>query len=124
VDAKDDPAFIEMPRRCGYSSVEEWSATGKAQLQIAMEGSLQPEANLLDCCCGCLSGAVWFMRYLKPSHYFGIDSRPTVMDAALKQPEIHSLAVSSDASLSVGLKMKHGRFCRPRILQRTAGRSV
>jgi hypothetical protein len=106
----DERIFHAAVRACGYASTDEWSAAGKARLDIAIDAGLRPQDTLLECCCGCLSGAVWFMRYLKPSHYFGIDSRPTVMEAALKQPEIHSLAISSDASLSVGLKMKHGLF--------------
>lgn len=58
-----------------------WEVIGKLQLDFLVRRGLRPEHRLLDVGCGALRGGVFFVRYLDPSRYFGLDLNRRLLDA-------------------------------------------
>jgi SAM-dependent methyltransferase len=60
-----------------------WEDVGKLQFDFMVEHGLQPSHRLLDVGCGSLRGGVQFVRYLEDGHYYGIDRKQWLLDAAV-----------------------------------------
>jgi cyclopropane fatty-acyl-phospholipid synthase-like methyltransferase len=58
-----------------------WEQIGNLQFEFLASHGLEPTHHLLDIGCGCLRGGVRFAAYLEPSHYWGIDSNQSLLDA-------------------------------------------
>ncbi len=58
-----------------------WEKMGRFQLDYLVAEGLSPQMNLLDVGCGCLRAGVWFIPYLEPGRYFGIDVSAPLLDA-------------------------------------------
>jgi SAM-dependent methyltransferase len=50
-----------------------WDMIGRLQVDFLVARGLTPSDRLIDVACGSLRGGVWFIRYLEPGHYFGVD---------------------------------------------------
>ncbi|HXU44243.1 MAG TPA: class I SAM-dependent methyltransferase [Thermoanaerobaculia bacterium] len=57
-----------------------WDEMGRLQLDYLIAEGLRPEMRLLDVGCGCLRGGLWFIPYLEPGHYYGIDVNAALLD--------------------------------------------
>ncbi len=57
-----------------------WYEHGQHQLSFLVEHGLKPEHRLLDFGCGCLRAGRYFMRYLQPGHYTGVDISESVLE--------------------------------------------
>ena len=62
-----------------------WEEIGALQLEFMQGRGLRPDHLLLDVGCGSLRGGVKFVEYLNPSHYFGIDISPSLLEAGYAQ---------------------------------------
>lgn len=67
-----------------------WDEIGQLQMQFLKQMGLRPEHKMLDIGCGTLRGGRFFISYLNPSNYSGIDISPACIDAA------RSLVVNED----------------------------
>jgi SAM-dependent methyltransferase len=59
-----------------------WEGLGKLQRDGLVQHGLRPTAYFLDVGCGPLRAGVHFIGYLEPGHYFGIDQRADLLEAA------------------------------------------
>src|SRR5216684_3760408 len=50
-----------------------WDHMGRLQISYLMEHGLQPHHYLLDVACGSLRAGRYFILYLQPGHYYGLD---------------------------------------------------
>jgi hypothetical protein len=50
-----------------------WDEIGQLQFNALVNDGLVPTDKLLDFGCGCLRGGVYFVDYLEPDNYYGID---------------------------------------------------
>jgi len=57
-----------------------WEEIGKLQFNFLVKNGLKPEHFLLDVGCGSLRGGLYFIKYLKNGHYFGIDKNSKFLD--------------------------------------------
>lgn len=56
-----------------------WDTHGETQLNYLKTHGLQPHHRLLDIGCGCFRAGRYFIDYLEPGHYFGIDANHSLM---------------------------------------------
>lgn len=93
--------FINTPKRIAPAQVEHgaagvqavghrkyvgglWDEVGRLQFEFLLREGLRPEHVLLDIACGSLRAGVWFIPYLDPGHYLGIEKEQSLIDAALE----------------------------------------
>ena len=57
-----------------------WETLGKLQFNLLVENGLQQNHYLLDVGCGSLRGGIHFIRYLKESHYYGVDKDHDIIE--------------------------------------------
>lgn len=76
-----------------------WNELQRYQLRVLLDLGLQPNDALLDIGCGPLQGGIAFIRYLAPGLYFGLDSRPEVVNAALSEISRHRLSAKQPTVL-------------------------
>jgi hypothetical protein len=50
-----------------------WDDIGKLQFDFLRAQGLTPSAKLIDIGCGCLRGGVYFVDFLEPGNYYGVD---------------------------------------------------
>lgn len=50
-----------------------WEQIGRLQFEFLRANGLVPAARLIDIGCGCLRGGVYFVEFLDPGNYFGLD---------------------------------------------------
>lgn len=62
-----------------------WDELGELQLRFMIDRGLKPEERLLDVGCGALRAGRWFVDYLDPGHYYGIDINESLLDAGYEQ---------------------------------------
>lgn len=76
-----------------------WLEVGKLQFDFMLNAGLRPEHYLLDIACGSLRAGQFFIPYLDPQHYLGIDKEAGLIEAgktheiappllALKEPQL------------------------------------
>jgi ubiquinone/menaquinone biosynthesis C-methylase UbiE len=68
-----------------------WEEIGQLQFDFLRQMGLKPTHSMLDIGCGTLRGGRYFIRYLDPSNYTGIDISPACLDAARKLLEDEGL---------------------------------
>jgi hypothetical protein len=56
-----------------------WEEIGAMQLDFLVRRGLTPEMRLLDLGCGCLRGGVFFIPYLTPGNYYGMDANESLL---------------------------------------------
>jgi hypothetical protein len=61
-----------------------WEEIGRVQFDFMMAQGLKPQDILVDVGCGSLRGGRFFIAYLDPGHYLGIDHQAWVIEAGLK----------------------------------------
>jgi hypothetical protein len=61
-----------------------WDELGKLQFEFMKSHGLEPHHVLLDIACGSLRGGRFFIPYLEPGHYLGIDKEPSLVEAGRK----------------------------------------
>jgi hypothetical protein len=61
-----------------------WEEIGKVQIDFMVRLGLWPQDILVDVACGSLRGGRFFIAYLDPEHYLGIDHHEWLIKAALK----------------------------------------
>lgn len=59
-----------------------WKRIGHLQFQFLVQQGLKPEHSLLDIGCGTLRGGIYFIKYLNPGKYTGIDISPEAIKIA------------------------------------------
>ena len=69
-----------------------WEEIGKLQYNFLIKKGLKPEHFLLDVGCGSLRGGIYFIKYLKEGHYFGIDKNPEFLEGAKIELDENNLA--------------------------------
>jgi len=85
-----------------------WEELGKLQFEFMRSQGLRPEHRLLDVGCGALRGGLFFVDYLAPGNYFGLDINESLIEAGrmeLRQAGLHdkqpSLMVNSEFNASL-----------------------
>ncbi|MFI6499176.1 class I SAM-dependent methyltransferase [Nonomuraea typhae] len=66
----------------GSKSHKRWMAMGQMQFEYLVEHGLQPGHRMLEIGCGNLRAGHWFIAYLEPGHYYGLDISPDILMAA------------------------------------------
>jgi ubiquinone/menaquinone biosynthesis C-methylase UbiE len=62
-----------------------WDEIGRHQFEWLVQQGLQPSDILCDVACGSLRGGRFFIEYLDPGHYLGIDRNHWLIDAGLQR---------------------------------------
>jgi len=57
----------------------DWERIGKLQFEFLISEGLKPEHFLFDVACGSFRAGQFFINYLPPSHYYGIDANAELM---------------------------------------------
>lgn len=79
-------ASAALGRRWHQSAVGGmWDQVGKLQFDFLVDHGLKAESYLLDVGCGSLRGGTWFIEYLNPAHYYGIDIDKSLLTAGTKE---------------------------------------
>ena len=68
----------KRPWRSGVGGL--WKKIGKLQFDFLVKEGLNLEHFLLDVGCGSLRGGIYFVKYLKERHYFGIDKNSQFLE--------------------------------------------
>jgi len=58
-----------------------WEEMGQRQLDFLISHGLSADDRLIDVGCGSLRAGVKLIPFLRPGHYWGIDSNPSLLDA-------------------------------------------
>ena len=66
-------------------SPELYSKSRDFQIKFLKHVGLVPKDYLLDIGCGTLVGGIPIIRYLEKSHYYGIETRPNVLEEARRE---------------------------------------
>ena len=61
-----------------------WDEVGRLQFEFMKSHGLQPHDVLLDIACGSLRGGRFFIPYLDPGHYLGVEKEPSLIEAGRK----------------------------------------
>lgn len=61
-----------------------WEEIGRVQFDFMVRQGLKPQDILVDVGCGSLRGGRFFIAYLDPEHYLGIDHHAWLIKAGLK----------------------------------------
>jgi hypothetical protein len=61
-----------------------WNEVGRLQFEFLKSHGLQPHDILLDIACGSLRGGRFFIPYLDPGHYLGVEKEPSLIEAGRK----------------------------------------
>ena len=62
-----------------------WEKIGKLQFNYLVSQGLRPEHYLVDIACGSLRAGRFFIEYLEPEHYLGIDKEQWLIEAGVKE---------------------------------------
>lgn len=62
-----------------------WDEIGKLQINFMKDQGLKPDMKFLDIGCGSLRGGRYFIEYLQPYKYFGIDCNQSLIDIGRKK---------------------------------------
>lgn len=62
-----------------------WQRLGVMQFEYMKGRGLEPGHRLLDVGCGALRGGRYFIDYLEPGHYYGLDVNATLLDAGYER---------------------------------------
>ncbi|HEY1740095.1 MAG TPA: class I SAM-dependent methyltransferase [Acidimicrobiia bacterium] len=89
--------------------LDEFERSGRLQLATLVQEGLYPSSTLLDVGCGSLRAGYWFMNFLEPGRYHGINPRSWEIDQGLEyivEPELAEyakprFAYNEDFDLSV-----------------------
>src|SRR5699024_9375243 len=68
-----------------------WNALGRMQFDYLVGHGLQPHHRLLDIGCGNLRAGRWFVNYLQPSNYYGVDISSEILFAAQRTVHTYGL---------------------------------
>lgn len=63
----------EHPDPLPLALTKESRHQGRSQLITLLQAGLNPDSKLLDIGCGWLRGGYWFIHFLNPGGYFGIE---------------------------------------------------
>ena len=86
-----------------------WDELGELQLYFLRDEGLAPSDTFLDIGCGPLRGGLWFIEYLDPGNYFGIDINQSFISAG--KIELNRAALSSkNPNLLVDDRFSFSRF--------------
>lgn len=58
-----------------------WDEIGKLQFDFLRAHNLAPSSKLIDIGCGCLRGGVYFVAFLEPGNYHGLDISEELLNA-------------------------------------------
>jgi hypothetical protein len=64
-----------------------WDEVGQLQFEFMKNHGLQPQDVLLDIACGSLRGGRFFIPFLDPGHYLGVEKEPSLVEAG-RQNEV------------------------------------
>ncbi|HET6861340.1 MAG TPA: class I SAM-dependent methyltransferase [Streptomyces sp.] len=75
----------------GSKSHERWLALGRMQFDYLAEHGLKSHHRMLDIGCGNLRAGRYFIEYLDPGHYYGIDISPDILMSAKETVTTYAL---------------------------------
>ena len=79
-----EPDEAELDRSPHRTALGHWRETGLWQFDFLRAQGLEPYHYLLDVGCGSLAAAVHFIPFLKPGHFFGVESNYTLLEAGIR----------------------------------------
>jgi hypothetical protein len=91
------------------------------QLVTLLQEGLQPHSKVLDVGCGCLRGGYWFIHFLNPRCYFGIEPNREMLQVGLDhilEPGLTDLAgpsFSHNDDFDLSVFSSHAQRSAPRI---------
>jgi len=62
-------------------NIKEFARISQLPLEIAKQNDLTPESKVLDLGCGCCRTGYWFMEFLNPGNYYGIEPNKEMLNA-------------------------------------------
>lgn len=64
--------------------VRDFEAVGRLQLITALKEGLNPSSTVVDIGCGCLRGGYWFIHFLDPACYCGIEPNREMLQMGIE----------------------------------------
>jgi hypothetical protein len=111
VSLKERAARLKSEQHGGFTAgpIDIYERSGRLQLATLVQEGLYPSSTLLDVGCGSLRAGYWFMNFLEPGRYFGINPRRHEIEQGLEyiiEPELVEyakprFAYNDDFDLSV-----------------------
>jgi len=98
----DSGVFVGCP-------LDLFELTSRDPLCVALMEGLKPGASVLEVGCGCLRSGYWFIRFLDPGRYCGIEPNETML-AAGRQVLLGSLAGEKRPRFSTSDRFDFGEF--------------
>ncbi len=88
-----------------------WRMKRDFQIGFLKKVGLKPQHYVLDLGCGVLRGGLPIIEYLEPGHYYGIESRRSVLDEGIKA--LHEAGLQSKAPTLLALEdLAHAKLDR------------
>ena len=75
----------KQKRHTHVGAPELWKKSRDFQIKFLKDVGLTPEDYLLDIGCGTLVGGIPIIHYLKKGHYYGVETRSSVLEEARKE---------------------------------------
>jgi len=89
-----------------------WDEIGRHQFEWLVAQGLQPSDVLCDIACGSLRGGRFFIEFLEPGHYLGIDRNAWLIDAGLERELSPELRARNLPEFVVSASFEFERFTR------------
>ena len=89
-----------------------WGQMGKLQLDFMRGRGLEPHHVLVDVACGSLRAGQYFIPYLEPGHYLGIEREQALIDAALAHELAPDVAAAKKPELLVDSRFAFASFSK------------
>lgn len=87
-----------------------WEEIGRVQFDFMVRQGLRPQDVLVDVGCGSLRGGRFFIVYLEPEHYLGIDQHGWLIKAGLKHEVAKRLREEKRPQFVISDRFEFHRF--------------
>lgn len=89
-----------------------WDEVGRLQFEFMKSHGLQSHHVLLDIACGSLRGGRFFIPYLEPGHYLGVEKEPLLIEAGRKHEIAEQVWTARQPEILISADFEFERLSR------------